>query len=84
MKDGIHPVYRPVVFKDQSNGDTFMTRSAIQTQKTIQWEDGKEYPLCVIEISSTSHPFYTGEHRVVDTEGRIEKFNKKYGRAAKK
>jgi large subunit ribosomal protein L31 len=83
MKEGIHPIYRPVVFKDLSNGDTFLTRSAVQTNKTIQWEDGKEYPVCVVEVSSTSHPFYTGQNRVVDTEGRIEKFNKKYNRPAK-
>lgn len=82
MKQSIHPQYRPVVFKDLSNGDTFLTRSAVQTSKTITWEDGKEYPLCVVEVSSTSHPFYTGQSRVVDTEGRIDKFNKKYKRPA--
>lgn len=81
MKNSIHPMYRPVVFKDASCGAVFMSRSSIKTDRTIVWEDGKEYPLCLVEVSNLSHPFYTGEHRVLDTEGRIEKFLKKYKKA---
>jgi large subunit ribosomal protein L31 len=86
MKDGIHPEYREVVFKDMSNDYAFVCRSSVQTGDTIQWEDGKEYPLVKLEISSASHPFYTGKQRFVDTAGRVEKFMKKYrkGEPAKK
>ena len=80
MKQGIHPEsYRFVVFKDMSNGYAFLSRSTAATRETIQWEDGKEYPLIKVEISSASHPFYTGKQRVMDTEGRIDRFKKKYG-----
>ena len=78
MQDSIHPVYRDVVFKDLSSGFTFLTRSTISTKETIVWEDGKEYPLTKVEISSKSHPFYTGQDRRVDTTGRVEKFMNKY------
>jgi large subunit ribosomal protein L31 len=78
MKPGIHPEYRPVVFQDASSGYAFLTRSAIQTDRTIQWEDGNEYPLYTLEISSSSHPFYTGQQRLVDTAGRVERFKRKY------
>lgn len=81
MKKGIHPEgYRFVIFKDMSNGNTFMSRSATQTKETIKWEDGKEYPLIKLEISNTSHPFFTGQKVLVDTAGRIDKFNKKYAK----
>ena len=81
MKKGIHPEqYRPVIFKDMSNGHTFMTRSSAQTKETIVWEDGNEYPLLKLEISNTSHPFFTGQKMLVDTAGRIDKFNKKYAK----
>lgn len=84
MKKGIHPEeYRLVVFKDTSNDTTFLTRSAAATKETIVWEDGNEYPLVKVEISSTSHPFYTGKSVFVDTAGRIDKFNKRYGRKNK-
>ncbi|NRO96714.1 type B 50S ribosomal protein L31 [Paraburkholderia sp. NMBU_R16] len=84
MKDNIHPDYREVVFQDVSNGFTFVTRSTIQTRETIDFE-GKKYPLAKIEVSSESHPFYTGQQKIVDTAGRVEKFNKKFGvRAAGK
>jgi large subunit ribosomal protein L31 len=84
MKDNIHPDYREVVFQDVSNGFTFVTRSTIQTRETIDFE-GKTYPLAKIEVSSESHPFYTGQQKIVDTAGRVEKFNKKFGvRAAGK
>ena len=81
MKKGIHPdQYRLVVFKDMSNGHTFVTRSAAQTKESIVWEDGNEYPLLKLEISNTSHPFFTGQKMLVDTAGRIDKFKKKYAK----
>ncbi len=79
MKKGIHPEnYRLVVFKDMSNDYTFITRSTTSSKETIVWEDGNEYPLVKVEISHTSHPFYTGKSVFVDTAGRIEKFKKRY------
>jgi len=79
MKKGIHPeAYRLVVFKDTSNESMFITRSASPSKETIKWEDGNEYPLVKVEISNTSHPFYTGKSMFVDTAGRIEKFKKRY------
>lgn len=81
MKKGIHPEsYRFVVFKDMSNGISFLTRSAAQSKETVKWEDGNEYPLVKLEISNTSHPFFTGQKMLVDTAGRIDKFNKKYAK----
>ena len=78
MKENIHPVYRDVVFKDLSSDFSFLTRSTIQTKETIKWEDGNEYPLAKVEISSKSHPFYTGQDKRMDTTGRVEKFMNKY------
>ncbi len=79
MKADIHPKdYRFVVFKDMSNDYAFMTKSTVNTKETIKWEDGKEYPLVKLEISHTSHPFYTGKMQLVDTAGRIDKFKSKY------
>lgn len=78
MKEGIHPNYREVVFHDTSGDFKFLTRSTIDTPDTITWEDGKDYPLVKIEVSSASHPFYTGKKLFVDTAGRVEKFKKKY------
>ncbi|MBI3509640.1 MAG: type B 50S ribosomal protein L31 [Bacteroidetes bacterium] len=79
MKEGIHPEnYRFVVFKDMSNDYTFLTRSTAETKDTIVWEDGKEYPVVKLEISNTSHPFYTGKMKLVDTAGRIDKFRSRY------
>ncbi len=78
MKENIHPVYRDVVFKDLSSDFSFLTRSTIQTKESIKWEDGKEYPLAKVEISSKSHPFYTGQDKRMDTTGRVEKFMNKY------
>jgi large subunit ribosomal protein L31 len=79
MKKNIHPEnYRFVVFKDMSNEHSFLTRSAVDTKDSIVWEDGNEYPLVKLEISNTSHPYYTGKMKLVDTAGRIDKFNKKY------
>ena len=79
MKEGIHPEYRHVVFKDISTDYSFLTRSTINTKDTITWEDGKEYPLVKVEISSDSHPFYTGKQKLVDTAGRVDKFYQRYG-----
>ncbi len=79
MKTDIHPkTYRFVVFKDMSNGHSFLSRSTTAAKETIQWEDGQEYPLVKLEISNTSHPFYTGKNVLVDTAGRIDKFKKRY------
>ncbi|MBO9572014.1 MAG: type B 50S ribosomal protein L31 [Chitinophagaceae bacterium] len=79
MKKDIHPQgYRFVVFKDMSNGQTFLSRSTANTRETIKYEDGNEYPLVKLEISSTSHPFFTGQKMLVDTAGRIDKFKKRY------
>ncbi len=79
MKKDIHPKqYRMVVFKDISNDESFLTRSAVNSKDKIVWEDGKEYPLVKMEISAFSHPFFTGKMKFVDTAGRIDKFNKKF------
>ncbi|MCB0358776.1 MAG: type B 50S ribosomal protein L31 [Bdellovibrionales bacterium] len=79
----MHPGYRPVIFQDMTTGTRFMTRSTVHTRETTTWDDGKEYPLYRVAVSSFSHPFFTGEQRLVDTEGRVEKFRKKYARASK-
>lgn len=83
MKEGIHPEYREVVFHDISCDFKFVGRSTIQTRETIEFE-GNEYPLVKVEVSSESHPFYTGKHKIVDTAGRVEKFRKKYGKVGSK
>ena len=83
MKNGIHPEnYRKVVFKDISNDISFLTQSCANAKDTVTWEDGNEYPLIKIEISNTSHPYFTGKMKFVDTAGRIEKFNRKYNKKA--
>ena len=75
MKKDLHPTnYRPVVFQDLNNGFGFLTRSTVATAETVKWEDGNEYPLVKVHISSASHPFFTGEERIVDIEGRVDKF----------
>ncbi len=79
MKKGIHPKdYRFVIFKDMSNDYTFLSKSTANTKEKIVWEDGKEYPLIKLEISHTSHPFYTGKMKLVDTAGRVDKFKSRY------
>lgn len=79
MKKGIHPEeYRMVAFRDMSNGYTFVTKSTAKTKETVKLDDGNEYPLIKLEISNTSHPFYTGKMKLVDTAGRIDKFKTKY------
>jgi len=81
MKSEIHPDnYRLVVFKDMSNGYQFLTKSCVETKETITYEDGNEYPVYKLEISSASHPFYTGKTNFVDTDGRIDQFNKRYAK----
>lgn len=90
MKQGIHPTYGPVVFRDTSTGDMFLTRSTLagttaggpdRQLPTVEWADGQTYPVVDVEISSASHPFYTGTARVIDTAGQVEKFNRRYGRS---
>ncbi len=78
MKKDIHPEYKEVVFLDTSSDFKFLSKSTMPSKETIKWEDGNEYPLIKVEISSASHPFYTGKKLFVDTAGRVEKFNKKY------
>ena len=80
MKADIHPNYRQVVFQDLSSGFAFLTRSTINTKETIAWEDGKDYPLVKVEVSSQSHPFYTGKQAISTTAGRVEKFKNRYAR----
>ncbi|HBG89529.1 MAG TPA: 50S ribosomal protein L31 [Stenotrophomonas sp.] len=80
MKDDIHPNYRDVVFEDVTSDFKILTRSTMATKETTTWTDGNEYPLVKVEISSASHPFYTGKHKVIDTSGRIDKFQKRYAR----
>jgi large subunit ribosomal protein L31 len=80
MKQGIHPAYQPVVFRDRSAGVAFLTRSTATPSATVEWEDGNTYPVVDVEISSASHPFWTGKAREIDTEGRVAKFRRRYGR----
>ncbi|MEU6252711.1 type B 50S ribosomal protein L31 [Streptomyces sp. NPDC047043] len=82
MKPRIHPDTRFVVFRDRAADVAFLTRSTADSTRTIEWEDGRTYPLVDVEISSASHPFYTGKSRVLDTAGRVERFERRYGRAA--
>lgn len=78
MKPDIHPEYRPVVFRDVSADFSFLTRSTAASKETVTWEDGNEYPLVKVDISSASHPFFTGKQKFVDAAGRVEKFQKKF------
>ena len=78
MKKDIHPEYRDIVFQDSSSDFSFLTKSTMTSEETIKWEDGNVYPLVKVEVSSASHPFYTGKKLFVDTAGRVEKFNKRY------
>ncbi len=79
MKKDIHPEYREVVFQDISSDFAFLTRSTVRTKDTIKWEDGNEYPLVKVEVSSKSHPFFTGKQRQLSTGGRVDQFRKKFG-----
>ena len=78
MKAGIHPDYRDVVFQDVTSDFKILTRSTMSTKDTIKWEDGNEYPLIKVEVSSSTHPFYTGQNKIMDTTGRVDKFRKRY------
>ena len=78
-----HPDYHPVVFEDSSTGKRFLTRSTATSARTVEWADGNTYPLLVVDVTSDSHPFWTGAHRVLDTQGRVEKFERKYGKRAR-
>jgi large subunit ribosomal protein L31 len=80
MKADIHPAYKQVVFQDISSDFSFLTRSTMGSKETIKWEDGQEYPLSKVEISSHSHPFFTGKQKIVDTAGRVDKFRRRYAK----
>jgi len=80
MKPDIHPNYQAVVFQDISSDFSFLTQSTMSSKEKIKWEDGKEYPLVKVEISSHSHPFYTGKQKVADAGGRVDKFRKRYAK----
>lgn len=84
MKKDLHPKeYQLVVYKDSNSGDTWLTRSTASSKETIKWEDGNEYPLILVHVSSKSHPFFTGDEKVLDIEGRVDKFKKRQEAAAK-
>lgn len=78
MKADIHPPYQSVVFQDVSSDFRFLTKSTLTSKEKVKWEDGEEYPLIKVEISSHSHPFYTGKHKIMDTAGRVDRFRKRY------
>ncbi|MEO7478956.1 MAG: type B 50S ribosomal protein L31 [Lysobacteraceae bacterium] len=78
MKADIHPNYRPVVFQDVTSDFAFLTSSTLGSKETVKWEDGQEYPLIKVEVSSHSHPFYTGKQKMMDTGGRVDRFRKRY------
>ena len=78
MRADIHPDYAPIVFRDLTSVESFLTRSTAKSDKTIDWEDGNTYPVIDVEISSASHPFYTGKQRIMDAAGRVERFNARY------
>lgn len=80
MRNRIHPAYGPVVFRDRAANHAFLTRSTMSSDKTIEWEDGRTYPVVDVEISDVSHPFHTGAARVLDTAGRVERFERRYGK----
>jgi large subunit ribosomal protein L31 len=79
MKADIHPKYQPVVFQDVTSDFAFLTKSTMTSKEKVKWEDGEEYPLIKVDISSATHPFYTGKHKVMDTGGRVDKFRRRYG-----
>ena len=80
MKADTHPDYREVVFQDLSSDFAILTRSTVYSKETIKWEDGNEYPLIKVEVSSASHPFYTGKHKLMDTGGRVDRFKRRYNK----
>ena len=83
MKPDIHPEYRPVVFHDTSVDEYFVIGSTLKTERTIEWKDGKTYPYFTLDVSSKSHPFYTGKQQVVQSDGRVAKFSRRFGNLAK-
>lgn len=84
MRKGIHPDYHPVVFEDTATGARFLARSTATGEQSTVWEDGNTYPLIQVETSAASHPFWTGNRRILDTEGRVKKFNKRYAHLARR
>ncbi len=80
MKADIHPQYKEVVFQDVTSDFKFLTRSTLGSKETIKWDDGNEYPLVKVDISSATHPFYTGQNKIMDTSGRVDKFRKRYAK----
>ncbi|GAA4838182.1 type B 50S ribosomal protein L31 [Garicola koreensis] len=78
MKTDIHPKYQPVIFNDLSSGEKILTRSTVSSEKTMEWEDGNTYPVIDVEVSAASHPFYTGKQRILDSAGRVERFNQRF------
>ncbi|GAA5089872.1 type B 50S ribosomal protein L31 [Nocardia iowensis] len=84
MKSGIHPDYHPVVFEDAGTGKQFLTRSTATSTRTVQWSDGNTYPLLTVDVTADSHPFWTGAQRVLDSQGRVEKFERKYGKRTRR
>ncbi|MEU6845455.1 type B 50S ribosomal protein L31 [Streptomyces sp. NPDC046716] len=83
MRSGIHPVSRPVVFRDRAAGFQMLAHSTLDSPSTVEWEDGATYPVVDVEVSSATHPFYTGTSRVMDTAGRVERYERRYGRTAR-
>jgi large subunit ribosomal protein L31 len=83
MKPGTHPDYQLVVFRDRAANFAFLTKSTVRTDQAITWDDGNTYPVVDVDVSSASHPFYTGQSRVLDTAGRVEQFRRRYGANAK-
>jgi large subunit ribosomal protein L31 len=81
MKPGIHPDYHPVAFQDATTGESFLARSTLTSERTIEWH-GRTYPLVVVDVSSSSHPLWTGSRRHIDTAAQVEKFRRRYGRRA--
>ncbi|MCO1655162.1 type B 50S ribosomal protein L31 [Pseudonocardia humida] len=79
MKPGIHPDYHPVVYQDRTTGEAFLTRSTATSDRTIEWTDGRTYPLIPVDVTAFSHPFWTGTGRVLDNAGQVEKFRRRYG-----
>ncbi|MBY6538316.1 type B 50S ribosomal protein L31 [Rhodococcus sp. BP-349] len=84
MKKNVHPDYHPVVFQDSGTGSMFLTRSTVTSERTVEYSDGRTYPLVVVDVTNESHPFWTGAARVMDTQGRVEKFERRYGTRTRK
>jgi large subunit ribosomal protein L31 len=80
MKAGVHPEYKEVVFQDVTSDFKFLTRSTLSSKETVKWSDGNEYPLIKVDVSSATHPFYTGQNKIMDTSGRVDKFRKRYAK----